>query len=108
MKKRRGYELFTIHRIRKGGVTFNVRLYQQPTLRYWIARAYHWYDMNLEKIPGVKLVESLVNKRRLKRGFEQYVPTWANRDMKCYHLNRKEMVEIIDFEVTEEQYNSLK
>lgn len=64
--------------------------------------------MNVEKVPGVKLVDSLINKRRLKKGWENYIPTWANRDLKCYHLNIKGRNEIIYFEVTEEQYNDLK
>ena len=103
---RRGYELSTLYG--KDYTKHQVTLYKQPWFRYWIGQVYHWYDMNIEKVPGIKVVEGWINGRRLKKGWESYIPTYANRDIKCYHLIRKSLVELQAFEVTEEQYNNLK
>jgi hypothetical protein len=103
---RRGFELYTLHS--RTTITYHVQLYKQPVLRLWIASAYHWYDMHIEKLPGVKLIDKLISNRRLKKDFEFYIPTWADRDIRCYHLMHKGRVDIINFEVTKEQYDSLK
>jgi hypothetical protein len=104
---RRGYELFTrFSRDKK--ITYHVLLWKQPTARYWIAELYHWYEIRIEKVPGVKLIQNIINRRRIKKGWELYIPVWANRDVRCHYLTRKNRQDIIEFEVTEEKYNSLK
>jgi hypothetical protein len=103
----RGYELYTLHKDRNTK-TYHVRLYRQSAWWLWVGSVYHWYDTHIEKVPGVKWIEGLINKRRLKRGWEHYIPIYAARDIRCYYLNRKSRVEIKDFEVTEEEYNRLK
>lgn len=104
---RRSYELYTLHS-RNKTITYHVRLYKQPAWNYWIGVFYHWYDIHVENIPGVKLVEGWINRRRLKKGWDDYIPTWANRDIKCCYLLQKNIVELQSFEVTEEQYEKLR
>jgi hypothetical protein len=98
----RGYELSTrFHARLEQSVTYHVTLWQQPFLRWLVAKAYHCYDMNIYRLPGFKLLENALLRI-------DDIPLGAKQDIRCHFLTRKKRTEVVTFEVTKEKYDQLR
>jgi hypothetical protein len=85
---------------------YYVTLWRQPWHRVLIAKAYHWYDMRIFKVPGFKAIERWQTRRHQDDDF--FIP-WSNeQDCRCDYLRHKQRKMLLTLEVTEEQYNNLK
>jgi len=100
----RSYSCHTVYSGRDSK-TWHVDLWRQPLYRWLIARIYHWYDMRIEKVPGVKWIQRLIDRRRETDLW--YIPVSNERDIRCYHLGEKQKVIITSFDITEEVFRSL-
>lgn len=79
-----------------------VRVYRQPFHRYLISRIYHWYDMHIHKVPGIKTFERWHAKKFSKDW--NYVYFCDRRDVKCSFLSRQDKVILAEFEIDEATY----
>lgn len=99
----RGYQLSTSYH-RDGSYTHHVTLYTQPWWRMALASAYHWYDMNIEKIPGLHKLEHWLDERN---NDVNSVPICARRDIRCYRLTRAGRADLFTADIAEPEYASL-
>ena len=112
MPKIHSYELYTTFRLDDGERVYGyiVAPYTQPMHRWLIAKAYHWYDMRISKIPGYGSLEALHAWWRIKirhEDPEDFVPLGALQDIKCFYLTRKGRNELRGFDISVEDYKKL-
>lgn len=100
----RGFDRSTLHH-RDGRRTHHVTLYRQPLHRWLAARAYHWYDMRVYKVPGFKLLENIKEWRYRNRDW--YVPISAEQDCRCYDLGERDKTVLATIEVPADVYQQM-
>lgn len=105
-----------VHSIRKTPkeVRYYIEVYTQPLRNRLHYKAYHWYDMHLFRIPGLrKLERGLFEARcwlRARRGKESILvlPWFAAQDCRCYELSIKNRTDLATLDLTREQYVTLR
>jgi hypothetical protein len=102
----RGYSLSIVYSSRDvQAERYFVELYSQPLHRWVIARVYHWYDMNILKVPGMRRLEQFVQRRH--QNDTTYVP-WVNKqDIRCALLHRAGRELLLRQQITDEEYKIL-
>jgi hypothetical protein len=108
MKKimKRGFDVSTLYHCRSDKRTYSLALWEQPLRRWLVAKAYHWYDMRIYKVPGFKLLERFLI--WLHRNDPMiYLPLSAEQDCRCYFLGEKEKVVLALIEVNKELRDQL-
>ena len=81
-----------------------LEVWTQPWLRRLFAKAYHWYDMRIYKVPGFRQLERWLQSRH--RGEELiYVPL---RDIRCHSLTNRQRTVVATVQLTEQQYCEIK
>jgi hypothetical protein len=101
-----------VHSIRKTPkeIRYYIEVYTQPLLDRLHYKAYHWYDMHIFRIPGMrKLERGLYEARcwwRARHGKETILvmPWFASQDCHCYELSIKNRVTLVTLDLTYEQY----
>lgn len=78
-----------------------VELYQQPFWRWLTATVYHWYDMQIRKVPGFRRLERLLGRLGKKDPFE-HIPLGSRQDLRCYHLSNAKRTVLATFKVKED------
>lgn len=103
----RSYQLMTwMSRTEKG---YKVTLYTQPWYRMAWAAIYHWYDMKIMHVPGIKTIARIVDWFRDKIYRDKAdVPWLAAQDIRCWFLHEKGRRELVTFDITEEQHQTLR
>lgn len=98
-----GFELYRAYS--RDAVTHHVTLYRQARWRQAWAWIYHEYDMRIHKVPGVRLVDGLIDTWRARRTpVESWLPVDARRDLRCWRLSRAGRTDVITFDLDEDTY----
>lgn len=105
---RRGWTLYTMHGIGikdpdKPKTSYWAELYHQPSWRWMIARAYHWYDMHIFKIPGFRWLDAHWGRKRSIT----WMPISARQDCRCYELFAKGRVTLTSIEIDQALYERM-
>jgi hypothetical protein len=110
MFKIHSYVLYTQWRGATNERGYVVAPYTQPFSRWLIAKAYSWYDMKIQKIPGYQLAGFLHmywHARVLRTPPDDYMPLSVLQDLKCFYLSRKGRVELRGAEISGDDYKKL-
>ncbi|MCD6032298.1 MAG: hypothetical protein K0S78_4480 [Thermomicrobiales bacterium] len=99
----RGYTVLTI--IGRDGPRYAVELWRQPLHLWLIHNAYHWYDMHVEKIPGLHRFEHWLMSQS---DDVHYTPICARRDLRCYLLEQRRKDHIARFDIDRETADKLR
>jgi hypothetical protein len=84
-----------------------LEIWTQPRLRWLLAKAYHWYDMRIYKVPGFKQLERWLQSRH--RGEELiYVPLSCQQDVRCHFLTERRKSVVATVQLTSQQYCEIK
>jgi hypothetical protein len=104
----RTYTLNTSNRRNEPGtIEYWVTFTQQPLWNAFVAKVYHWYDMRMYKIPGVRLIERFGVWLHRKND-EIYIP-WTNKqDLRCDDLRSKNLKRIASIQIDKDTYQKLQ
>lgn len=105
-----------IHSIRKTPKekSYYIEVYTQPFWDRLHYKVYHWYDMHLFRIPGMRKFERALYEAKCRwqqwRGNDTFLemPWFAAQDCHCYELSRKNRKDLVRLDLTEEQYFTLR
>lgn len=92
-----------------GGQLYSLDLWIQP-YHWWLwTRIYHWWDMRAHKVPGLRRIERIIDRRKQKHESESdfYIPISNQRDLTCYHNFQRKQKLLLHLDLTEEQYEKL-
>lgn len=98
----RGYEPIEIHS--RAEKRYRIDLWEQPLHRWLIARVYHWYDMQVCRVPGFKLAENLWDWRHRNHAWHEYLPLSAAQDIRCYYLGVRDRTVLATLDVPADTY----
>lgn len=86
-------------------ITFRLELWQQPFRNWIIAVVYHWYDMVIFKVPGVRWLDSKTGS--IWNNEIRKLPWSLRQDIRGCFLTEKNRVVVAAVDISRETYEKL-
>lgn len=107
---KRGWTRYT-----SGHDRYELALWTQPWHLWLWAKIYHWYDMRIYRVPGVKaLTRWQVRHHKhppdidIEEMCDRCTPLTNRQDLKCHDFMHRKRTQLVQVEVSEETYRALK
>jgi hypothetical protein len=91
--------------------SYHVEFWTQPLWNYVVYRLYHFYDMHIFKVPGMRTLAKVADWwlfRKAEGKDFMAMPWCAEQDLRCFELSKRGRVSVGEVDIDKETYDKLR